>query len=265
MTQTIERGEANIITLMALGVLAYVSETLLHEAVGHGTLCLLGGGKITLLAPLYMRCSAVTLAMVVAGPCANLLGGLICLLALQFKRSEPARSFDYFLWLFFIFNWLVAAGYLLVGAATGFGDWSVAFAGVKPDWMWRAPAFTAALLFYLFTLKLASRSFARLTGFSGQNKGGLARLALLPTAAASIIALGAEVYGQGAKPLGLALAFGCTFFIGLTLLSMDGAGVPAIGESKLRIGFNVPVLVLALLAAAGFILIVGPGVALTAI
>ena len=128
---------ANLLSLAALGVLAYVAETLVHEAVGHGGVCLASGGALTLLAPLYMRCSVVTAAMIVAGPAANAVTGLLCLIALQ-APSLRNGAFRFFLWLSFVFNWLVAAGYLLVGSATGFGDWGVVFAAVTPDWHWRA-------------------------------------------------------------------------------------------------------------------------------
>src|SRR5262249_10178329 len=103
--------DASPLSIAALGLLAYVAETLLHELGGHGSVCLVSGGQIVLLAPLYMRCSVETVAIVAAGPAANFLVGLLCLVVL----SMPARragAFRYFLWLSLCFNWLVAAGYL---------------------------------------------------------------------------------------------------------------------------------------------------------
>src|SRR6266478_849154 len=81
-----------------LGILAYVGETLTHEAVGHGGICLLSGGRIALLAPLYMHCSIVTLPMIAAGPAANVLAGVLFLVVLRSGRQRSA-TFRYFLWL----------------------------------------------------------------------------------------------------------------------------------------------------------------------
>src|SRR5476651_140442 len=60
-------------TMLSLGVIAYVGETLVHEGLGHGGICLLVGGHITILAPLWMRCSIDSPLVVAAGPVVNVL------------------------------------------------------------------------------------------------------------------------------------------------------------------------------------------------
>lgn len=247
----------------ALGSVAYVSETLLHEAVGHGGVCLAIGGKITLLAPLYMRCSEVTLQMVAAGPGINLFAGLVSFLLLH-RRGAISGAWRYFLWLVFVFNWLVAAGYAMVGAATGFGDWGVAFAAVHPDGLWRIPLGIAALALYVLTLRLASRIFVRITGLAHPDFATRARLMLVPTGAAAVIAIAAQIYGQGSDPLGLALAIGCTLVPGVTLVwAFDGR--TAQPESPLSVGFSGLWVLAGAAIAAGFILFVGPGLELSAL
>lgn len=257
--ETAAPGVADPITLASLGVLAYVTETLLHEAAGHGGVCLATGGQITLLAPLYMRCSVSTPLMVAAGPAMNAVAGFACLLALRL-RSGQAGPLRYFLWLSLVFNWLVAAGYLLVGGLTGFGDWAALFASVRLDWAWRAPAVLVAVLLYGSVLRFASREFARLTGLGRPSKAILARLVVVPSAAAALVATAAELYGQGGAPLGLALALGCTLFVGLTLMGMGAnSGVDRIADSALRIPFRGIWVALAVVAGITFIFFVGPG------
>lgn len=254
---------ANAATLAALGSVAYVSETLLHEAAGHGSVCLATGGKITLLAPLYMRCSEVALQMVAAGPGMNLLAGLVSYLLLQ-RREAINGAWRYFLWLVFLFNWLVAAGYAMVGAATGFGDWGVVFAAVQPDWLWRVPLGIAALALYVVTLRLASRIFVRITGLAHPDLTTRLHLMLIPTGAAALIAIAAQLYGQGIDTLGLALAIGCTLVPGITLVwAFDGKNVEP--ESPLRIAFNGLWVLAGAAVAVGFILFVGPGLDLSAL
>ncbi|HWA90219.1 MAG TPA: hypothetical protein VG889_09310 [Rhizomicrobium sp.] len=255
------QGRANPVTLAALGVLAYIAETMLHEAGGHGLVCLATGGRIALLAPLFMRCSVVTPWMVAAGPAANALAAAASLLALYRMRSDAWR---YFFWLSFVFNALVMCGYLLVGAATGFGDWAVLFAGVAPDWAWRLPAGIAALALYGQALKLASRAFVAVTALGRPSIAARARLILIPTGAAALVALAAEFQGGRTAPMALALAFGCTLFVGLTLMGVgDGNAGRKLCESRLRLPLRVPAVILAALLAAGFVLVVGPGVPLT--
>src|ERR1700761_961072 len=100
------------LTLAAAGVIAYVTEAMGHELVGHGGACLASGGMITALAPLWMRCSIVTPVIVLAGPLFNFVAAAIAGAILM--RSRRTGAFAYLLWLVFVFNLLVASGYLVV-------------------------------------------------------------------------------------------------------------------------------------------------------
>ncbi len=149
----------------------------------------------------------------------------------------------------------------MVGAATGFGDWSVLFQNVSPAWMWRAPAGAIGAGLYYVLLQVAAREFVRLAGLTAG--GARARLVLVPALAAAVVAAGAEVYGQGAGALGLALALGCTLVVGLTLfLAISGEAARG-GESTLHLRFNPVLAVLGLAVGAAFVAVVGPGLDLS--
>jgi hypothetical protein len=253
-------SRADIPTLAALGVVAFVVQSLLHEAVGHGGACLAAGGTITLLTPMYMRCSVDSLAIVAAGPALNLVAGALAWLALR-RLSMRAGTAQWFLWLCLAFNGLVAAGYLLVGAATGFGDWSVLFGSIEPAWHWRVPAGIGAVLALIGMRAIAAREFARLTGIAKPGLATWVRLVGVPTGAAAAVAIAAQACGQGSDPLGLALASGSTLGVGLTLLGIEG---PA-GDARLHVGRSHAWLVLAALLAAAFVLVIGPGADLSAL
>ena len=205
----------NLPTILAIGVVAYVSETLGHELLGHGGMCLLQGGRITALAPLWMRCSISTLPMVIAGPAFNLLAGGLCAAVLSPRRRSD--TLGYALWLTCAFNLLVACGYLIVGGVTTFGDWGVVFARARPQWAWRLALGVLGLAAYLAALRALAFLYLRLAGASGFDSDALRRRALWPGVSAALVACAAEIAG-GHPTLGsLGLALGCTLFVGWTL------------------------------------------------
>jgi hypothetical protein len=241
--------------LIALGALAYICETVGHEALGHGGVCLLTGGRITALAPLWMHCSVQTRVMVVSGPAFNFALGAACAVAVNLRRRLSAL--DLFLWLCSSFNLLVAFGYLGVGGLTGFGDWPYVFAIVEPSWWWRVPAVLVALIGYLGSLRLLGWLYLRMVGPSGSGLSHWRFRTILPGVGAAIAACAAQAASGDYSRMGLAL--GCTIFVGWTL-SMSPAGGksrhPSQGlSSAVR---SQPLWIIAsLLATAAFVAIVG--------
>jgi hypothetical protein len=255
---TISPQHDDIATLMAIGVVAYVCETLLHEAVGHGGMCLASGYRVTAIAPLWMHCSTPTPLVNLMGPGANLIGAVVYGLILRVAppRSDSVRLF---LWLSLAFNGLVAAGYMGVGGLTGFGDWPAVLASVRPSWLVRIGLVVVAVGLYVAFLRLAGGALKRGVGAAPITDGRLRRLVLFPALAAAVVAVGAEVYGQGAKPLGLALAVGCTLVVGFSLTSLPTVKTEAATATGFQVRFSLAWIVVALAAAAFFILAVGPG------
>jgi len=244
----------DIATLMAIGLVAYVCETLLHEAVGHGGMCLASGYRVTAIAPLWMHCSTTTRLVNLMGPAANLVGAVVygLILRLAPPRGDRVRLF---LWLGLAFNGLVAAGYIGVGGLTGFGDWPVVVAGLAPGWLVRVGLVVVGVGLYLVFLRLAGGALRRIAGPLTDRR--LRRLVLAPAFGAAIAALGAEIYGQGARPLGLALAAGCTLVVGFSLTSLPTVKTEA--GTGFGVRFSLAWVVVAAVVGVGFVLAVGPG------
>lgn len=208
----------DLATTVAIGVIAALAQFVVHEVVGHGSACVLLGGRILAIAPLWMRCSIDPRLMVLAGPVANLAAGAVCWAIL---RGAPPRSaaVRLFLWLSVAFQWLVAAGYLAVGAASGFGDWPVILPALSA-WPARLAAIALAAGAYLLTLRALARLGAQRLGASLLEERRLARAGLLPALVAGAIVIAAELVGGRHQPLGLALAAGCTAIVGWSLLAV---------------------------------------------
>ncbi len=249
----------DIAALMALGVVAYVCETLLHEAVGHGGMCLASGYRVTAIAPLWMHCGTTTPLVNLMGPVANLIGAVVYALVLRLAPPKSDRV-RLFIWLSLAFNGLVAAGYMGVGSVSGFGDWPAVLAGVAPAWLARGGLVVVAVVLYLALLRLAGGLLRDRVIRAPLTDGRLRRLVMFPALGAAIVAIGAEVFGQGAKPLGLALAAGCTLVVGISLTSLPT--VKAETAAAFGVRFSWVWVVLALVVGAWFVLAVGPGYAL---
>jgi len=245
-------------TILAIGVLAFVGETVGHELLGHGGVCLLDGGRVTALAPLWMRCSVHTIPMVVAGPAFNFAIGGVCAALLHLRgRSD---TLGYFLWLSCGFNLLIACGYLIVGGATTFGDWGVVFASVQPQWAWRLTLAVVGLAGYLVALKTLATLYQRLAGARGFEGGALRRRTLAPGAGAAAAACAAEVAGGPPAVGSLALALGCTLFVGWTLGRIGNFSRPSTRSdtTELVIPFRPLWIAAGLLIAGLFVGVVGP-------
>jgi hypothetical protein len=251
-------------TLMAAGALAYMAETLLHEAVGHGGVCVASGLRFTMLAPLWMRCSDSPLLLVAAGPAMNVLAA--CAFAAALVLGPVRRPLTaLLLWLGFTFNALVACGYLAVGALAGFGDWPVVFASVQPQWAWRIPAAMLAVMAYYLCLRAAAALFVRHAGAGAAARARLQRRALWPTSAAAVVACLAEIAGGRGQPMPLALAVGCTILVGFSLTSMDTVVArPAARQRDLGAIDRAWWLIAGGLGASvAFIVLIGPGLVIS--
>ena len=254
---TADRADS-IVTLVGLGALAYVCETVGHELLGHGSACLLSGGQISALAPLFMRCSVDSIPMVAAGPAFNLFAAGVFALIIQLRPRGDALT--YFLWLSCAFNLLVACGYLIGGGATTFGDWGVVFASTAPQWFWRLAVIIIGLGGYVFGLWGLAQLYAKIAGLEGFNGAILLRRTLLPGISAAIVACTAELAGGRLGVASLPLVLGCTLFVGWSLsrIGQFRPGTGKVQDSKLVVPFSSSWLIAATIASLIFVGFLGP-------
>jgi hypothetical protein len=100
------------LTVAALGLLAMCVVTVDHEALGHGSVCLLVQGRIVLLTSSLFRCSARSGWIDAGGPAMNLLMGTLALmLRMWLPRSFPKLRLFLICVTAFSFFW--EGGYLI--------------------------------------------------------------------------------------------------------------------------------------------------------
>src|SRR5688572_7887347 len=110
-------GRPDLVTLIAVAVIAYTLNNFLHEAVGHGGVCWAVGGTEMTVSTMHLECVgdedlsvAARKAITAAGTIANLLTGLILWFVLR-RRPGPPTWGRYFLWLMMMLGFFVGGGY----------------------------------------------------------------------------------------------------------------------------------------------------------
>src|SRR5690349_7174077 len=122
-------------TIVAIASVAYAGASFLHEVLGHGGACWLTGQRLVSVSAVDVECEDVGPIVASAGTIANLIAGVLCLLAS--RRSTLPVHVRYLLWLSMTINLLQAAVYLAYSGVTNVGDWAVVVWDQRPLWLWR--------------------------------------------------------------------------------------------------------------------------------
>ena len=123
----------DIPTLVAISIVAWVMAVSLHEVGGHAVPALFMGLDVRLATSTGVDIpsdqvsydlwsSAKARTLLAGGTVVNFLTGGIALLLLHF-RKQVSKAFQYFLWLFATFSFVIVIMYLVTTTAIGAGDW----------------------------------------------------------------------------------------------------------------------------------------------
>ena len=113
----------DLLTVIAIALVAYAASNVVHEALGHGGACVALGGRPLVLSSVHFDCGDAamgTLArrgVAAAGTIANFIAGALALVAFMMTNPLKKPHAAYFLWLFTTLNLLSGAGYFLFSAS----------------------------------------------------------------------------------------------------------------------------------------------------
>lgn len=250
----------DLVTIAAIGLVAYTSADVGHHAVGHGASCLALGGRIRSLSSIFVDCSLTGAAIDLAGPCANLAIGAVALLAARLATHTSA-SMRLFIVLAAAFNLFWLELQLVFSAATRTDDWAEPmryFHAAEPV---RYPMIAAGVLAYVWTVRTVAAQMAafalplararKIVGAAWLTAGGIA----CATAANDPHAVAALL--RHAVPQSLLLS------IGLLFVPTRAARLASSVNAAMAIDFSVPWVVVAALVGVASILLLGPGVAVS--
>jgi hypothetical protein len=126
-------------TLIAIGVVVYVLKNLIHEALGHGGVCVLVGGEPIAVSSAWWDADYASVStwgrrwVKAGGTLANLIFGGAALAAWPWLTRGRSAAARYFWWLFFTANLLSGGGYMMVDPLGNFGDWKGFLEGLEPN------------------------------------------------------------------------------------------------------------------------------------
>lgn len=177
---------ADALTVAALGILAYMLDSVLHEGVGHGGACVLTGGHAIGLSSVYFECSAETRLVMAGGTLVNLIAGAVFFLFGRWTRREHAH-WKYFCWLAMTINLYAGTGYFLFSGIGGMGDWGEFIQGLGPQWAWRIGLTLLGAVSYLLAARISLPELRALIGSGAERFQRGMRLSAIPYFAGGIL------------------------------------------------------------------------------
>jgi hypothetical protein len=256
------REGAGAAGILAVAALALILVDLLHE-VGHLLATALPLGVTPLsISTIGVSSRGASAVVAAAGPVTNLLLAL-CLLGASSRALTPAwRWFD---WLFGTGNLFNATAYLIYSAASGTGDWAVTFDSLAPPGLWRPLVGLAGCGLYAASLVVSASVLRSLCASGVVAASHVERYcALSYVCGGSVLTLGAffnPVSPWYVLTSGAATGFGAMAGLMLVPVLLRRAPPPEPeGPESLEIGW--PWIAAAILAAAIFVGVFGPGVRL---
>lgn len=189
-------GLPDLITIIAIAVVAYALANVLHEGLGHGGACLLVGGKPIALSSLHFECDAENSmrAKIVAsaGSIVNAIAGAVAFILLRRLRGAKPES-RFFLWLFMTINLLMASGYLLFSGIGKIGDWAKVCEGLPPI-IWRPVMALLGAALYFLSARFAAFEVQPLLGDDALRMARAKRLTLGPYITGGLLYCGSGLF-----------------------------------------------------------------------
>jgi putative intracellular protease/amidase len=264
-----ERPRHDALTIVAIALLAYVIGDVLHEAVGHGGACLLVGGRPLVLSTVHFECDSHAVGawgerfIAAGGTLVNLCAGALALLARR-RAVSASGTVSWFLWLLMAVNLLSGTGYFLFSGVGGIGDWADFVQGLGPVWMTRLGlTLLGGVTYWLVVLRAVRALDPFLSGDGEARVRSATRLTLPAYLAGGTLSCIAGLL----NPVGMILvaisaaaaSFGGTSGLAWMPQLLHGKRA-ASGAAQLFVSRSWGWIVLGAVAAAVFVLVLGPGV-----
>jgi hypothetical protein len=157
----------DLLTVCAIGALAFMAADVLHEGCGHAVTAYFSGARLITMSTVAMSSDIATRWISAAGTLVNLVSAAVFYVALRASggrvssgRADEVSSglLQYFLWCAMTFNLLDGTGYFIYSGVSNFGDWAEVGQGWEPHWAWRAALIVTGVVTYIAATWWAART-----------------------------------------------------------------------------------------------------------
>jgi hypothetical protein len=242
---------------ISISIIAFVMADLSHEALGHGVAAHLQGAKLIVLSYTYLTSDLQSRLISAAGPLVNLIEGLLALALFRRIRMHTTAA-SFFVFLLMIYNLLDAAAYLIYSGVLNSGDLGVVIAGLPHLGAIRLLMVVVGLTLYAALTVVGARELGHFAPerSSLTNPAYFAAIAL-NCAAALVNPLGLKYFLISALPTTAGANAGLLAMPALAKKTTDSP------PNQILVTRSYPWIVAAMIVAAGFIFIIGPGLTLS--
>ena len=191
------RQQVDVLTVIGWGMLLMPLLTMWHEIGGHAAVCALQGGHVDTIGAFYVECSRLAGLPQIAVACAGVVVNvaLACLTYLVWRRVQGDQA-RLVLWLIWVSEGFVAAGYFCFSGVSGFGDLGTGnggeLAALPMPYAWRAAELAFGIVTYILLVRAAIRTLSTMLGTSPATATARKRIAHVyyATAGASAVLIG---------------------------------------------------------------------------
>ncbi|GHO49063.1 hypothetical protein [Ktedonospora formicarum] len=161
----------DLLTIAAIGIVAYLLASITHEALGHGLAAILLGLHPQHVSSVDLEVSFVGVpdwkrqVVDAAGCSAQVIVAFLALGILSLIRTRDAHL-RYFLWLLSTISLIIPGGYLMVLTFAGFGDWNSFVDGLPSPLLWKTALTLLGILISLLGLFLGARNLEPFAGYA---------------------------------------------------------------------------------------------------
>ncbi len=259
------KQQVDVPTIVGWGMLLMPILTMWHEIGGHAALCAVQGGHVDTIGAFYVECSGLAglpkIVVACAGVIANALLAILAYILWKRAERDGARAL---LWLIWVSEAFVAAGYFCFSGVTGFGDLGTGaggeFGALPAPFAWRLAELIFGISAYFLLVKAAIRSLTTMLGTSPATRDARRRIAHTYYATAGSAALVTGLL----NPIGIVITImsaAASSFGGLAGFISIGFAVP---KGELEHDFVISrdwfAITAGMITLAGFALVLGRSV-----
>jgi hypothetical protein len=181
-----ERANDDVLTVVAISLVAETIGDVVHEGLGHAAVALLMGAKSGVVSTVAWSSVFDSRLVAAGGTLANLAAGLVFWIALRRVTRRSVRL-RFFLLISLAFNLFAGTGYFFFSGVTNFGDWAAVIDGLPAHWLWRSLLVVVGITSYYGAVLVVGTVLVRYVGVPWNDLRRLRKLTWVPYFSAVVL------------------------------------------------------------------------------